>query len=232
MKNIANSVTWRGWGILSISIVLSCLSVSHTNSSGDARMKEFQARHDQVVQEKKAIKHRKIMAILNNYHTGLSKEAQVQLAHLIYQESRIYEYDPELILALMAKESSFYNWSQSRKGALGLMQILPATGEALAEAINIPWQGKKTLFDPHSNIRLGTHYLSKLHKRFGQLEIALTAYHYGPSRVSKIQSRRRHMPKQYASRILTTYREYMALDSGADENAVLPDERSDKATSA
>ncbi len=208
------------------------LSVSGTGQSADQRLIALQTHYDQHQQALQDLKHRKIMAILKKYHTGLSKETQVQLAHLIYEESVAYDYDPELILALMAKESSFYNWSKSRKGALGLMQILPATGQALAAAINIPWQGKETLFDPHSNIKLGTHYLSKLHKRFGQLEIALTAYNYGPSRVSKIQARRRVMPKKYASRILSTYKQFMAFDSGPEAPASPPNPGDEDATSA
>ncbi len=111
----------------------------------------------------------KIPAILKKFKTGLSEKVQSQLAKTIYQESLKYNYDPELILALVIKESSFYNWSESRMGALGLMQILTTTGREVARAKNIPWHGRKTLLDPNLNIELGTHYLATLHARFGKM---------------------------------------------------------------
>lgn len=154
----------------------------------------------------------KIEAILKKYKTGLSPRSQTVLARQIYEESHTYGYDPELILALVVRESSFYNWSRSRKGALGLMQILPTTGREVAKAKRIPWQGRKTLFDPQINIKLGTHYLASLHARFGSLAVALTAYNYGPQRVAEMVRRCERLPRQYASRILNTYTIFLDLD--------------------
>jgi len=154
----------------------------------------------------------KIHMILKNFKTGLSPNMERQLANFIYRESLEYNYDPELILALIMTESSFYNWSKSSVGAIGLMQIRPATGRALARAKNIPWQGKKTLFNPDLNIKLGTHYLSILHDRFGDLETALTAYNYGPSRVAEMQKRCDRLPQAYASRIMNAYKRFLELN--------------------
>lgn len=154
----------------------------------------------------------KIRMILKNFNTGLPPQKELQLANLIYRESLQYHYEPELILALILTESSFYNWSKSRVGAIGLMQILPTTGQAVARAQNIPWRGKKTLFNPHLNIKLGTHYLSLLHIRFGDLELALTAYNYGPSRIAEMQKHCHRLPQAYASRIMHTYKKFLELD--------------------
>ena len=154
----------------------------------------------------------KIHMILKNFKTGLSPNMERQLANFIYRESLEYNYDPELILALIMTESSFYNWSKSSVGAIGLMQIQPATGRALARAKNIPWQGKKTLFNPDLNIKLGTHYLSILHDRFGDLETALTAYNYGPSRVAEMQKRCDRLPQAYAARIMNAYKRFLELN--------------------
>lgn len=153
----------------------------------------------------------KVRAILNQYKTGLSAAARSRLAHLIYDESLKYGYEPELILALVIRESSFYNWSRSKKGALGLMQILPTTGRELAELINVPWNGKETLFNPDINIRMGIHYLAHLHSRFGALETALTAYNYGPARIARMIERGKTLPTGYANRILATYRFFVEL---------------------
>ncbi|MFQ5597874.1 MAG: lytic transglycosylase domain-containing protein [Nitrospiria bacterium] len=225
VKSIVKSVT-----VLIMAMLLPLATVTNHDDGFEARLISVEENKHRTMMEKrkkqerraKALKLDKILTILKKYKTGLKKEIQAELVELIYQESLAYNYEPELILALVAKESSFYNWSKSRKGALGLMQILPTTGAAIAQAINIPWDGKQTLFDPHTNIKLGTHYLSKLHKRFGQLEVALTAYNYGPARVSRMQTQGVQLPKKYATRILNTYEQFMRINTtetgSSDEN--------------
>jgi len=94
------------------------------------------------------VKMDRIYGILKDFKTGLPNHDEQKLAHLIYEESFQYQYDPELILAVIVTESSFYNWSRSRVGAIGLMQIMPTTGFSLAKAGNISWIGNATLFNP------------------------------------------------------------------------------------
>jgi soluble lytic murein transglycosylase len=164
------------------------------------------------------VKMMKIQMILERLKTGLPLKSKLRLAQLIYQESLQYNYDPELVLALIITESSFYNWSKSKVGALGLMQILPTTGRDMARAKNVPWRGKRTLFDPHTNIKLGIHYLAELHDRFGNLEVALTAYNYGPSRVAEMQRRGDQLPRTYAARIMNIYKKFLELDQSLAES--------------
>lgn len=154
----------------------------------------------------------KIETVLRKYKTGLSQTEKSNLAELIYEESVRHHFDPELIMALVIKESSFYNWSVSRVGALGLMQIRPTTGREMAEMNQIPWSGKKTLFDPRLNIKLGTRYLASLQNRFGKLDVALAAYNYGPSRISKMLKRGDPLPTVYAYRILNIYQRFLELE--------------------
>jgi hypothetical protein len=153
----------------------------------------------------------KIHMILNTFKTGLSSPMEAELTQLIFWESLQYNYDPELILALILTESSFYNWSKSKVGALGLMQILPTTGRSVARAINLPWHGEKTLLNPDLNIKLGTHYLAELHQRFGDLKTALAAYNYGPSRISKMKKRCDRVPQAYSMRILNAYERFQGM---------------------
>lgn len=163
-------------------------------------------------QESPVVKMMKIQMILERLKTGLPLKSKLRLAQLIYQESLQYNYDPELVLALIITESSFNNWSKSRVGALGLMQILPTTGRDVARAKNMPWRGKRTLFDPHANIKLGIHYLAELHDRFGNLEVALTAYNYGPTRIAEMQRHCGRLPRAYATRIMNIYKRFLELD--------------------
>jgi soluble lytic murein transglycosylase len=153
----------------------------------------------------------KIHLILKDFKTGLPPRDIQKLAQVIYEESLDSEYDPELILAVIAAESSFNNWSRSTMGAIGLMQIMPTTGSSLAKAENIHWMGSVTLFDPYLNIKLGIKYLAMMHDEFGDLQIALTAYNYGPTRVREMLKRCDLLPRAYSQKVLSTYKRYLDL---------------------
>lgn len=151
--------------------------------------------------------------ILSKYHTGLKSIINHQLIDHIDQESRTYGFDPELILALISAESSFYNWSESKKGALGMMQIVPATGRAMAKQRKIILKGKKeAFFDPFMNISLGIQYLYSLTQKFPDLSTALTAYNFGPTRVRQWLRTGKKLPEQYATRILVAYALFLSPD--------------------
>ena len=72
---------------------------------------------------------------------------------------------------------------RSPAGAIGLMQIMPATGRALAKTLNVTWRGNLTLIDPTVNVRFGTYYLKQQLERFGHPALATAAYNAGPNRV-------------------------------------------------
>ena len=83
-------------------------------------------------------------------------------------------------------ESLFMRDIRSSAGAIGLMQLMPATGRRTAGELKMPYQGIATLTDPESNIRLGSSYLAKMKNRFdGHPAVATAAYNAGPSRVSR-----------------------------------------------
>lgn len=88
-------------------------------------------------------------------------------------------------------ESLFMRDVRSSAGAIGLMQVMPATGRKVAREMNLPYSGLNTLTDPRANIRLGTIYLGKMAERYGgNLVLATAAYNAGPHRVD------RWMPEQ------------------------------------
>ena len=111
----------------------------------------------------------RIKEVIESYRTGMSDDNIELTPDLIVRESDKYGYDPLFLTALIITESSFNNWAKSRRGALGLMQIRPATGLALAQETKIEWNGVPTLYEPDSNIALGAYYLNKLLERFGDL---------------------------------------------------------------
>ena len=83
-------------------------------------------------------------------------------------------------------ESLFMRDVKSRAGAVGLMQLMPATGRDVAREIKLPYSGLTTLVDPRSNIRLGTSYLGQMAARYGGNQVLATAaYNAGPHRVDR-----------------------------------------------
>lgn len=152
--------------------------------------------------------------ILAGYHTGLDALEDTKLVAFISEASREYGFDPELILAVITTESSFYNWSISNKGAVGMMQIIPATGRALAKATQMTWnEQNKPLFDPYVNIRLGIHYLDRLNKRFGNLHTALAAYNFGPTKIRRWIRQGKKIPTRYADKVMRSYQSYLAINA-------------------
>lgn len=84
------------------------------------------------------------------------------------------DLDPKLVQAVIQVESGYNPRALSRKGAMGLMQLMPGTARDLA--VDDPWS-------PEQNVRGGTTYLRRLIDRFGDLELALAAYNAGPEAV-------------------------------------------------
>jgi soluble lytic murein transglycosylase-like protein len=146
-----------------------------------------------------------ILSVLERYPTGLANVTKEELAEVIYQEATRYNYDPKFILALIAIESEFHNWSVSERGAKGLMQIMPYVAKSMAQELGIEWSGDRTLFNPFLNIRLGIYYLSQLILDFQDLRLALTAYNYGPTYIKSLVERKERIPLTYYRKILTVY---------------------------
>ncbi|MEW8439275.1 MAG: lytic transglycosylase domain-containing protein [Candidatus Thiodiazotropha taylori] len=88
-----------------------------------------------------------------------------------------YGLSSELIHALITVESDWQPGVVSKKGAVGLMQLMPATAERFAVADS---------YDPHQNLQGGMRYLRFLFKRFnGRLDLVLAAYNAGESAVDR-----------------------------------------------
>jgi soluble lytic murein transglycosylase-like protein len=141
-----------------------------------------------------------VSAYLATRNTGLiGKEVDV-LARTIVAEARRRQLDLALVMAVMHVESRFNNFALSPAGALGLMQILPSTGEELARREGIPWRGSQTLLDPSTNVRLGITYLRELSDRYdGDLWAALAAYNWGPGHVDRRLQDGVELPSHYPS---------------------------------
>jgi soluble lytic murein transglycosylase-like protein len=110
--------------------------------------------------------------------------------HHLREASREHGIDLELLQALIATESGFDPAAVSPKGAVGLMQIMPATAERYGLTGDAKAPVARKLTDPRTNIRTGARYLRDLMKMFpGRLELALAAYNAGEGAVQRAGNR-------------------------------------------
>jgi len=109
---------------------------------------------------------------------------------LIDQYARTHAVDPALVKAIIAVESGFEPSAVSPKGAVGLMQVIPATGERYGLAADRQLSVDQKLADPATNLRIGTRYLRDLLARFANdLTLALAAYNAGEGAVERYGNR-------------------------------------------
>jgi soluble lytic murein transglycosylase-like protein len=108
--------------------------------------------------------------------TPLSRRA-AEYQSLIEEHSTRHAVSADLVRAVIQAESAFNPRAVSPKGAMGLMQLMPATAAEY---------GVRDPYNPAENIRAGVAYLKQLLERFkGQVELALAAYNAGPTAVQK-----------------------------------------------
>lgn len=99
-----------------------------------------------------------------------------RLETLVQEHAARHSLRPELVRAVIQVESGFDPSATSPKGAMGLMQLMPATARSL---------GVVNAYDPEENIRGGTAYLRQLLNRYKDEKLALAAYNAGPGAVDR-----------------------------------------------
>jgi len=91
--------------------------------------------------------------------------------------------DPYLVASLIRQESEFNPSAVSKANAVGLMQLLPKVGSAVAKQAKLRHFSATQLFTPEINLQLGTRYFRQMVDKFGTFEYALAAYNAGSNRV-------------------------------------------------
>ncbi len=134
----------------------------------------------------------------DHMHSG-PKETRYQ--PIILAASTKHQVDPALVKAIIKAESGYNPVAVSNKGAVGLMQLMPATADDL---------GVENRFDPKNNIDGGVKYLKQLLNRFeGDLELAIAAYNAGIGNVRKYAGVPPYKAtRYYVKKVLEYYRGY------------------------
>ena len=116
--------------------------------------------------------------------------------------------DQALLTAIIAIESGFRSDARSPKGALGLMQLMPATAAPLLSVDDV----ERALVDPATNVQAGSRHLRRLIDRYpGRLDLALAAYNAGEGAVRKYDAVPPYAETQaYVKNVTALYEQYKA----------------------
>ena len=110
----------------------------------------------------------------------------IDFAEKIQQNAKLQQLDSAIIYSLVRRESMFDPSAGSPVGALGLMQIMPATGKQIAKEIHYPWRSKSVLLQPEVNLKFGAYYYRQMLDKFDDhFALAAAAYNAGPHNVVK-----------------------------------------------
>lgn len=201
-------------------------------------LREVKAVFRNIKDESQIPQFSQILFFLGDYPTSIRTIARFP-KRLDYQEllyPRVYKdlvdkaakraaVEPALIYAVMREESRFDREAISPAGALGLMQLMPATGRREGQRIGISVINDSELFDPEKNIMIGTAYLRNLLSEFQNIAFAVAAYNAGEKVVrtwisdGKYKSVDEFMEdipysetRAYVQRVLSSYFEYLRME--------------------
>ena len=129
------------------------------------------------------------------------KNEEILYVSIVLKAANKHKLDPAVIMAIIMAESGFNHLAVSKKGAKGLMQLMPPTAKAL---------GVKNIFNPIDNIHAGAKYFKKnLNKFNGNVKLALAAYNAGSRNVKKYRGIPPFRSTQiYVKKVLEYYRLY------------------------
>jgi len=162
----------------------------------------------------------KVMYIIDKYNPDMPSSEKYEIANEIYNMSLKYtNLDIDLICATITHETA-NTWDPnviSRAGAMGLMQIMPATGMFIAQYEGITWTSREdVLLNPIYNIRIGSRYLASLIQMYG-VDGGLAAYNGGEKRAALWIANGRadgilwSETSRYVPSVLGLYQEYRGL---------------------
>ncbi|MGA1795258.1 MAG: transglycosylase SLT domain-containing protein [bacterium] len=208
IKKIHIFLAWGTWGLIIVSLFSLWIFFPHRTG---AKVYKYT--------DENGVTHYSDRPIYHDYYiysdddpgyTGVSSVNELLLDRIINRVSRIFDIDATLIKAVIKVESNFNPRAISRKGAKGLMQLMPKT--AYEMDVTDP-------FDPEENIFGGAKYLKYLLNKFdNNIEITLAAYNAGETVVLKcggIPSYRE--TKQYVRKVLKQYHSYKKEKQSDDE---------------
>jgi soluble lytic murein transglycosylase len=160
--------------------------------------------------DKKEMIINEIVQFLKDKKVKLSNSKLESMATTVYEESRLYDLDYRLVLALIKVESNFRHNATSRDGSWGLMQIKPSLAKFISKSTGLEFRNKKDLHEPDNNIRLGTYHISKLMEDFENIHAVLYAYNAGHKKARARLNKESEPNTPFTRRVLKEYQKNTA----------------------
>jgi soluble lytic murein transglycosylase len=150
-----------------------------------------------------------------------------EVVEQIHKLAKEISIEPEFVAGIMREESVFDVRATSKSGAMGLMQLMPFTGEWVAQQLGVASFVREKLYDQEMNIRFGAFYLDHLNQKFqGNLYYTAASYNAGPEAVNKwivngnftdLEEFVENIPYQetryYVKRVIKSYEEFKEIRS-------------------
>lgn len=135
-----------------------------------------------------------------------ARERELAYQPYVEEASKLYGIPVAFIKAVIKVESNFNPRAVSRVGAMGLMQLMPATADHMK--VTDP-------FDPRQNILGGTKYLRRLSDKYdGDINLVLSGYNAGPGNVEKVGGIPFEQTQKYVRDVYRWYQKYREIDGG------------------
>jgi len=178
-KAIQRAYEWRYWGKTSQANAEWSLALKGASKQTWAQAMQLAMQwkwYEQVIRA--ARKSRQMNVLQARFPMAYASEVKKSARH--------NQLDASLIWGIIRQESAFNPQARSRKGARGLMQLMPGTARDVVRKHRLRHNGGLDLSHPKHNIQLGSLYVADMLKRFdGQNALAIAAYNAGPNRVAK-----------------------------------------------
>ena len=195
------------WAILSVAVLFSSVSLNVQARAYLYQMPDGSrviTDHPLINTKAKLVRRSSELTNMGHYVARRTLRAKRQmrvLSPLIYRQSKIHDVDESLIKAVIYTESYFNPNATSRKGASGLMQLMPATAEKY---------GVNDLYNPRQNIIAGIKHLKYLLSRYPyKLKFALAAYNAGETAVDKYNGIPPYKETQgYVKKVMKHYKRF------------------------
>ena len=191
------------------------IALGARNSALRREAARIQLRLDSLANTGRALSRRLLVrdALVDASGGRLPSQQASLLAEEIERNARLYHFDPLLILAVVLTESQGQFTAVGRlssgtaSGAVGVMQLQPATARQTALRMGIEVPDSDHLLDPSFNLTVGVAYLLQMVHRYGDLRLGIMAYNVGASGLESGLRGESDLPEDYYRKVFTKYRQ-------------------------
>lgn len=193
MKSVLHILSWAALvGLSALALSTSRVGVLDPTDDFSFTISRAKLRPDSIAW----MSEREIRKILVDHLDLFPRSKAPALARHILKLAGQHQFDPAFILSVIQVESGFRIKVVSPAGAIGLMQLMPATAQLVARQNGIPYRDARSLHDPFTNLSLGVAYLAYLREKFrgDSPYFHIAAYNIGPARLEELRARKSFRP--------------------------------------